>query len=253
MQIALDLLSSRRVGLAFSGGAVRGLAHIGVIKALDEVGIKPAVVAGTSVGSIIGAAIAAGRDWYDIAEMARAVFWPTLLRGPALERFCADHLPETFADLKLPFAAASTIVPMNRAIAITDGQLASAISGSCALRLLRRPVVRGNLRLKDGGFTCVLPAHACHELGADFVIASDVWEWSSLMRSLGCSLAEPGWKTRVYPVHYRFALSRTHLHIHPDIPASSYVPGSRAVNRMIAVGERATYQALEVFSRKMAA
>jgi len=248
----VNLLSSRQVGIALSGGAVRGLAHIGVIKALDEVGIKPAVVAGTSAGSIIGAAIAAGRDWRDISEMARAVFWPTLLRGTALERFCADHLPETFADLKLPFAAASTIVPINRAITITDGHLASAISASCALRLLRRPVVREGLRLKDGGLTCVLPAHACQELGADFVIASDVWEWSSLMRSLGCSLAEPE-KTRAYPLHYRFALSRTNLHIQPDIPATGYVPCSRAVNRMIAVGERATYRALEVFSRKMVA
>ena len=253
MQIALDLLSSRQVGLALSGGAVRGLAHIGVIKALDEVGIKPVVVAGTSVGSIIGAAIAAGMDWRDIAEMARAVFWPTLLRGPALERFCTDHLPETFADLKLPFAAVSTIVPVNRAIAITKGRLASAISASCALRLLRRPIVRESLRLKDGGFTCVLPASACQELGADFVIASDVWEWSSLMRALGCSPADPGWKIRVYPSHYRFALSRTNLHIHPDIPAASYVPGPRAVNRMIAVGERATYQALERFSSKRVA
>jgi NTE family protein len=253
MQIALDLLSSRQVGLALSGGAVRGLAHIGVIKALDEVGIKPVVVAGTSVGSIIGAAIAAGMDWRNIAEMARAVFWPTLLSGPAVERFCTVHLPETFADLKLPFAAVSTLVPAKRAIAITKGRVASAISASCALRLLRRPVVRESFRLKDGGFSCVLPANACKELGADFVIASDVWEWSSLMRSLGCSPAGPGWKDRVYPSHYRSALSFTNLHIQPDIPISGYVPGSQAVTRMIAAGEGATYQALERFSRTLAA
>jgi NTE family protein len=63
MDDVLRSLKSKRVGLALSGGAVRGLAHIGVIKALHEVGIKPAVVAGTSVGSIIGAALAAGMDW----------------------------------------------------------------------------------------------------------------------------------------------------------------------------------------------
>lgn len=249
----MDLLTSRQIGLALSGGAVRGLAHIGVIKALNEAGIKPAVVAGTSVGSIVGAAIAAGKHWREIAEMARAVFWPTLLRGPALERFCADHLPHTFADLKLPFAAISTIVPSNRAISITSGQLTSAISASCALRLLRRPVVREGLRLKDGGFTSVLPSHACHELGTDFVIASDVWEWSSLMRSLGCSPVQQGWKTRPYPFHYRLALSHTNLHIHPYIPASIYLPGPRAVDRMIAIGEDATHRALEELSRKMAA
>jgi hypothetical protein len=64
---------------------------------------------------------------------------------------------------------------------------------------------------------------------------------------------EPGWKTRAYPFHYRFALSHTKLHIHPEIPATSYLPGARAVDRVIAVGERATYRALELFSRKMAA
>ena len=253
MKTVLDLLSSHQIGLALSGGSVRGLAHIGVIKALNEVGIKPSVVAGTSVGSLVGAAIAAGKDWRDIAEMARAVFWPTLLRASALERFCADHLPHTFADLKLPFTAVSTIVPNNQAISITSGQLTSAISASCAVRLLRRTVVREGLRLKDGGFTCVLPSHACQELGANFVIASDVWEWSSLMRSLGCSPAERDWKTRAYPLHYRFALSHTQLHIHPDIPPTSYLPGSRAVDRMIAVGEGATYRALEVLSKKIAA
>lgn len=253
METSQELLTSCQVGLALSGGAVRGLAHIGVIKSLQEAGIRPSVVAGTSVGSIIGAALATGRDWRDIAEIARAIFWPKLLHGPALERFCANHLPETFEDLKLPFAAVSTIVPSNQAIAVTHGHLASAISASCALRLLRRPVIRERLRLKDGGFSCVLPTQACHELGADFVIASDVWEWSSLMRSLGCSPAESGWTSRAYPSQYRFALSRANLHIHPDIPATCYLPGPRAVNHMIAVGERATYQALEEFSRKMAA
>lgn len=73
------------------------------------------------------------------------------------------------------------------------------------------------------------------------------------MRSLGCSPAGPHWTTRAYPSQYRLALSHTNIHIHPEIPAASYVPGPAAVDRMIAVGERATYQALEQFSKKMAA
>ena len=89
-------LHSKRVGLALSGGAVRGLAHIGVIKALDQAGIKPAVVTGTSVGSIIGAAFAAGMDWREIADMARSVFWPRLLHGKSLETLAAKYLPPTF-------------------------------------------------------------------------------------------------------------------------------------------------------------
>jgi NTE family protein len=232
--------------LALSGGAVRGLAHIGVIKALHEAGIKPDVVAGTSVGSIIGAALAAGMDWREIAEMARSVFWPRLLHGKSLETLVAKYLPPTFEYLKAPFAAIATIVPSNQALTITSGRLSSAISASCAVRLLRRRVIRGGLHLKDGGFSCVMPAHACRELGADFVISSDVWEWSSVMRSLGYSPLDQHRLThRTYPRHYLSALAHTDIHIHPQIPLAGYVPGSAAVAKMIAVGERATHRALE--------
>ena len=246
----LDSLKSRRVGLALSGGAVRGLAHIGVIKALHEAGIRPAVIAGTSVGSIIGAALASGMGWSDMADMARSVFWPHLLHGKTLERFSTQYLPETFEHLETPFAAVATMVPSSSALTITSGQLSSAISASCAVRLLRRPVVRGGLQLKDGGFSCVLPTHACRELGADFVIASDVWEWSSLLRSLGCS---PFRMAHVYPSHYRFALSQADVHIHPQIPFSGYIPRARTVDRMIAVGEHAARHALTSMFKVQAA
>lgn len=250
MSRTIDLLKKRQVGLALSGGAVRGLAHIGVIKALHEFGIKPAVVAGTSVGSIIGAALSAGSDWHDIADMARSVFWPHLLHGKTLERFSLRHLPETFEQLETPFAAVATVVPSGSPFTITSGQLSSAISASCAVRVLRRPVKREGLHLKDGGFSCVLPTHACRELGAEFVIASDVWEWSSVLRSLGCS---PSKTVRFYPSHYRLALAHADLHIHPEIPISGYVPGSTAVDRMIAVGESATLRLLESLTRAKAA
>ncbi len=236
--------------MAFSGGAVRGLAHIGVIKVLQEAGIKPAVIAGTSVGSIIGAALSAGMDWRDLAEMARSIFWPRLLHGKSLETFASRYLPQTFEHLETPFAAVATTVSSSKPFTITSGALPSAISASCALRLLRRPVIRDGVKLKDGGFTCVLPAHACRQLGANFVIASDVWEWSSLMRLAGCT---PSRTPRVYPSHYRFALSHTDIHIHPEIPVSGYVPGSLAVNRMITVGERAASSALNSLFKKHAA
>jgi len=246
-------LQSKRVGLALSGGAARGLAHIGVVKALDEIGIKPTVFAGTSVGSIIGAAIAAGTGWRQLAEMARAVFWPRLLNGKALEQFCNQHLPNTFADLSHPFAAVATALPGNEPITINTGSLSSAISASCALRLLRRPVIRDGLRLKDGGFSCVLPTYACRELGAEIIIASDVWEWSSLMRSLGYSPHNNQWTRRAYPSHYKKALLCTDIHIQPHIPLRCYAPNSTAVDRMIAIGESATYRAFESLARRLAA
>ena len=81
-------LRSHRIGLALSGGSVRGLAHIGVVKALAEAGIKPTVITGTSAGSLIGAMLAAGMGWSEIASLARKTFWPKLLHGEMLEKFC---------------------------------------------------------------------------------------------------------------------------------------------------------------------
>ncbi|MBS1791748.1 MAG: patatin-like phospholipase family protein [Acidobacteria bacterium] len=243
MNRVLHLLQSRRVGLALSGGSVRGLAHIGVIKALADLDIRPAVIAGTSAGSIIGAAVAAGLEWHEIASMARSVFWPSLLHGGRLERFCERHLPETFAHLSLPFAAVATALPSRHIITIREGHLASAISASCALRVIRRPVVRAGLRLKDGGIACVLPSLACRELGAEIVIGSDVWELSSLLRGAGMPSSKPR-SRNFYPEHYRKALQQTDLLIQPAIPAAGYVPGPAAIERMIAAGEQATRQSL---------
>ncbi|HEU4508867.1 MAG TPA: patatin-like phospholipase family protein [Pyrinomonadaceae bacterium] len=250
MAVTLDSLQEKRIGVAFSGGAVRGLAHIGVIKVLQETGIKPAVVTGTSVGSIIGAAVSAGMHWRELAGMARSIFWPRLLHGRSLERFSRQYLPATIEQLETPFAAVATIVSSRQPLPISSGALPSAISASCAVRLVRQPVLRDGVKLKDGGFACVLPTHVCRELGADFVIASDVWEWSSLMRSVGCS---PRRTPRAYPSHYRFALSHTDIHIHPEIPFSGYVPSPLAVDRMIAVGERATRRALGTLFKEQAA
>lgn len=205
------------------------------------------------MGSIIGAALANGMGWRAMAEMAQSVFWPRLLHGKTLEQFSTKYLPATFEGLKTPFAAVATMMPSGRPYTIKSGSLASAISASCAVRLLRRRVTRDGLQLKDGGFSCVLPSHACREMGADIIIASDVWEWSSLLRTLGCSPSEPRWTSRAYPAHYRFALSHTDIHIHPEIPASGYVPGASAVDRMIAVGERAAFAALESVFKEQAA
>src|SRR5215468_983119 len=160
-------VASRRVGLALSGGGLRGIAHIGVLKALAEFGIRPSVVAGTSIGSIIGAGIAAGMSWQELAEMARKVFWPGLLRGRILEEFCARQFPPTFADLSLPFVATATALASKRTVVLKTGRLAQAISASCAVHL-RRAVVLGGEKLKDGGFSCVLPSQMCRDLGADF-------------------------------------------------------------------------------------
>ena len=229
--------TTQRIGFAFSGGGVRGLAHIGVIKALSERGWRPDFIAGTSVGSLIGAGLAAGMDWQALAEMACAVSWPKLLRGAALEKFCRQHLPATFADLRLPLAVVVTEFPMKRAVTLQQGDLASALNASCALPIIRRAVWREGLKLKDGGYRCVLPAPACRALGADFVFGSDVWELSALMRGLGYD-AYHNW----FPAHYREAVRQSDCLIQPRIAARNYWPGEAALRRLIAAGEQAVEQ-----------
>lgn len=242
----MHLLLPSRIGLALSGGSVRGLAHIGVLKALTEAGIRPAIVAGASAGSIIGAGIAAGMTWKDLIEMARGVFWPKLLHGTTLERFCARHLPHRFSDLRLPFAAIATALPSKHAIALTTGHLASAINASCAMRVIRGRVQREGHQLKDGGIACVLPADVCRRMGADFVISSDVWEVSSVLRNVGLHPAHRH-AHRIYPQHYRTSLRATDLHIQPDIPLRGYWPSDAGIERMVAAGEMAARRALERF------
>jgi NTE family protein len=243
----LHRLFPPRIGLALSGGSVRGLAHIGVLKVLTEFGIRPVLVAGTSAGSIIGAGIAAGMSWKDLIEMARGVFWPKLLHGGTLERFCTLHLPLRFSDLRLPFAAFATVVPAKRAIALTKGHLASAINASCAMRVIRGRVRREGHTLKDGGIACVLPADVCKRMGADFVISSDVWEVSSVLRDIGFHPAHRH-AQRIYPAHYRTSLRHTDLHVHPRIPVAGYWPGEAGIQRMVAAGEVAARRALERFA-----
>jgi len=241
--IGLHQLRSSRVGLALSGGSVRGLAHIGVVKVLAEAGIRPAVITGTISGSLVGAMLAAGMEWSEIASIARKTFWPRLLHGAMLERFCVEHLPATFAGLKFPFAAIATELPGRRTTIITRGELASAISASCALRGVRRPVTREGIRLKDGGIVCVLPSEACRAMGADFIVGSDVWEVSSLLRGFGIDAHHPQ-ANRTYPSHYHAAVRHTDLLIHPKVPLAGYLPGPVAIERMISAGENATRLAL---------
>jgi NTE family protein len=245
--VGLHQLRSRQIGLALSGGSVRGLAHIGVIKILAEEGIRPAFITGTSAGSLIGAMLAAGMKWNEIASLACDIFWPKLLHGETLVRFCAEHLPATFADLQLPFGALTTELPAKHAMLITAGGLASAISASCALRGVRRPVEREGKRLKDGGIACVLPSEACRAMGADFVIGSDVWEVSSLLRGVGIDAHHPQ-AGRTYPSHYHSAVRNTDLMIQPRVPFAGYLPGSLAVERMISAGADATLRALDRFA-----
>src|SRR5690348_7714948 len=176
-----------RIGLALSGGAARGMAHAGVLRALVENNIPIDCIAGTSAGSIVGGAYAAGLSMDEIAEMGRKMRWrhvgrPTishlgLQSNKRLERFMRARLPVTrFEELKIPFAAVATELKTGAAVVMRDeGDVPFAIRASCTIPGVYVPARDQDGRLLvDGGMVAVLPVTMTRELGADIVIAVDV-------------------------------------------------------------------------------
>ncbi len=175
------------IGLALSGGAARGLAHVGVLRAFEEHKIPIDYIAGTSAGSLVGAAFAAGMTVEDIEKLGRSMRWrrvgrPTLSpRGlqtnARLEKFVRSRLPTCrFEELNIPFAAVATDLATGTAVVMRDkGDVAFAVRASCTIPGVYVPVSDEEGRqLVDGGLVAVLPATVVREMGADFVIGVDV-------------------------------------------------------------------------------
>jgi NTE family protein len=176
-----------RIGLALSGGAARGIAHVGVLRALEENAIPIDAIAGASAGALIGGAYAAGLSIAQLEAMARKFRWrhmgrPSFSRlglqsNAPMEKFLRANLPVTrFEDLRIPFAALATDLKTGTAVVLRDtGDLTFAIRASVCLPAFYVPVRDPEGRmLVDGGLVANLPISHTRELGADIVIAVDV-------------------------------------------------------------------------------
>jgi len=175
------------LGLALSGGAARGIAHVGVLRALQENQILINYVAGTSAGSLVGGAFASGMSIDEIEALGRGLRWRDIGRvtmsrlgvqsNDRLEQFVRDRLPVSrFEELPTPFAAVATDLKTGAAVIMRDtGDVAFAIRASCAIPGWYVPVTDSDGRqLVDGGLVAVVPASVARSLGADLVIAVDV-------------------------------------------------------------------------------
>ncbi|HEY1245074.1 MAG TPA: patatin-like phospholipase family protein [Hyphomicrobiaceae bacterium] len=191
--------ASPRIGLALGGGSARGLAHIAILEALDELGFKPAAIAGTSMGSIVGALYAAGVAGADIRAgfvkdlASRAAFarrfagrlagsfsalWsvrsPRVIDNVTLfEMVLPDILHRDFAALKIPFAAVAADYYAIEQVVLDTGPLIPALAASCALPAWARPVVLDGRVLIDGGYVNPLPFDVVIDK-TDLTIAVDV-------------------------------------------------------------------------------
>jgi NTE family protein len=178
---------SSKIGLALSGGGARGFAHVGVLKALIESDIPIDVISGTSAGSFVGGAYAAGMSVDEIIAIGKKVSWFSvagfsysprgLLSNAALGTFVEQNLRVTrFEDLVRPFAAVACDLETGDEVVFRDeGDLALAIRASCAIPGVFVPVIDGDGRaLIDGGVVSPMPTRAVRKLGAEFVIAVDL-------------------------------------------------------------------------------
>ncbi|MFK0687591.1 patatin-like phospholipase family protein [Mesorhizobium sp. IMUNJ 23033] len=187
-------------GVAFGGGGARGLAHIHAIEALDELGIKPVAIAGSSIGAIMGAGMASGMAGKDIHDYGRSILsrraevatrmWRArpgtlaeAMQGGIrvsqfnieriLKAFLPDAIPETFAELKIPLQVTATDYFGHKLAVFDDGDLHSALAASAAIPAVFRPVTRDGRVLIDGGIYNPVPFDLI-EKAADIIIAIDV-------------------------------------------------------------------------------
>ncbi|MBI3657788.1 MAG: patatin-like phospholipase family protein [Acidobacteria bacterium] len=174
-----------KVGLALSGGAARGLAHIGVLKVLDEYKIPIHYIAATSVGSIIGAAYAARVPITNMIKIAETMRWRDLgsvsfrLMGLSdssrMEKFLRGILPvATFEELEIPLQVTATNLTTGELIVFKQGDLFRAIRSSCALPWVYAPVDVDGVLVADGGLTMSIPCRVVKDMGADIILAVDI-------------------------------------------------------------------------------
>jgi len=171
-----------KLGIALSGGGARGIAHIGVLKALDEMGVKFSVASGTSAGSIVAALYAYGYSPAEIYEIAKhlSVFksvrpawtWAGLFKMDGLIALLKKHMPENnFNALKIPLTVAATDMRKGTVHYFTQGELAPAIVASCSIPAFFHPVAHNGSLYVDGGLTDNLPVLPIRDQ-CDFVVGS---------------------------------------------------------------------------------
>jgi len=176
--------ADRVVGLALGSGGARGMAHIGVLDALESKRIRIDHIAGTSIGALIGALYASGVSVVQLQKIANELNWRSLSRllGPVfpttglldsrkITHFIDDLLPvKTFEDLLIPLAVTATDIESGDSIVIRNGLLLPAIQAAIAFPGLFQPVAFGDRFLVDGGLCAPVPTDVVRQMGAEFII-----------------------------------------------------------------------------------
>jgi NTE family protein len=177
-------LKQPKIGLALGGGSSKGLAHIGVIKILEENNIPIHFIAGSSIGAIVGGCYATGLSVRKMEEITLATNWRKLfslvdprlkqglIGGRKIQAFIETYVGgKKFEDCKIPFAAVATDLKTGEAVILNKGEITQAIRASISLPLIFTPVEMGGRTLIDGGLSMPVPVKVVKSMGADIVIA----------------------------------------------------------------------------------
>jgi len=243
------------IGIALGGGFARGFAHLGVLQVLEQHRIPISCIAGTSVGSILGAAYASGAPLARIIATCRTLKfrdigrWSVSRLGLASNHRLGDLIDRVFdsqhfEDLRIPLAVVATDLNNGEPVVLTHGNLIDAIRASCAFPGLFEPVNIGTRCLADGGLVAPVPTVAARALGAEFVLGV----------SVGIQDGHRGSPSNVFQVVAR-AVSAAQKHqleawerhaklvIRPDVQSLAWDDFDRA-DEAIEAGATVTYRAL---------
>jgi NTE family protein len=176
-----------RIGLALGGGAARGFAHVGVIQVLEEAGIRPALVVGTSAGSLVAALYASGLSASQLQQVAETMeeaaftdwslplFGRGMLRGEALARYVNAQVGNKLIEgMALPLGIVATDLNSGRGVLFRSGDTGTAVRASSAVPALFQPVRFSGHEYVDGGLVSPVPVRYARQMGAQLVIAVDI-------------------------------------------------------------------------------
>jgi NTE family protein len=175
-----------RIGLALGGGAAKGFAHVGVIKVLEASGLTPAVVSGTSAGSVVGALYASGLNGFSLQEQSFALDEDRIkdltlfgvggvIKGDKLQAYVNELVKNRpLEQMAKPFAAVAADLDSGERIIFNRGNTGQAVRASCSIPGVFQPAVIAGKRYVDGGLVSPVPVDAARQLGADIVIAVDI-------------------------------------------------------------------------------
>ena len=176
-----------KIGLALGGGAARGFAHVGVIQVLEEAGLRPGFVAGTSAGSLVAAIYASGKTGAQLQQVSEAMeevtiadwtlplFSRGMLRGEALARYVNKQVGDRLIEsLPIPLGIVATDLNSGQSVLFQRGDTGTAVRASSAVPAVFQPVKIAGREYVDGGLVSPVPVRYARQMGAELVIAVDI-------------------------------------------------------------------------------